>query len=165
MAANYRNDARETNNGPRGPRYTMPLAPDTPPALPHLPPIEPGSLPLSEDTEIPIRNTCWRCGGRKTLDDVGYVRCDVPECRKRCELDRITNHGHGRRDVWVLACGHAQHSEFLDVQYMPCPECGGAGILRGYKRLGDMLDWLDEQYPTISQAITAVLAAIRGKAI
>ncbi len=54
----------------------------TPPALPtqrarHARPtipLEPGSLPISEETQIPVRNVCWRCQGARTVDDVGYVR-------------------------------------------------------------------------------------------
>ncbi len=68
-------------------------------------------------------------------------------------MERVVTQG---RDWVVLACGHGMHSGLLDIRYEPCPTCGGDGYLRGHKRLGDILDWLDEQYPTISQAITAI---------
>lgn len=121
------------------PRLTMPLAP--------------GSCPLSDDTEMQVRNLCWRCHGEGSIDDIGYVRCDA--CGKASALDRVENHGHGHHEIWVLPCGHEQQSSALAVRYQPCPTCGGDKYLYRWTTFRAWLDWIDEQYATISQAITA----------
>lgn len=126
---------------PHAPRLTTPIAP-----------LESGSVPLSEATEIPVRNVCWRCHGQRTLDTVGYVVCLAAHCGQSCATDRLVTHGHGQR--WVAPCGHALVGEPI-IHYTPCPTCAGTGTLSGWKRLGDLLDWLEEQYTTVSQAITA----------
>jgi hypothetical protein len=112
-------------------------------------------MPLSESSEIPVRNVCWRCHGATTLDTVGYVICMSPHCGRSCATDRLRGH-HGR---WTAPCGHALIGEPM-IHYVPCTTCGGAGTLSGWTTLPKLLDWIEEQYETISQAITARRSAI-----
>lgn len=116
---------------------------------PYAPPAQPI---LSDTSQVQLRATCPACRGRRTLDTVGYARCDV--CGK-------AHHGDTLNSAHALPCGHIPREGRIRLRYEPCEKCGGDGHVYEWVALDPVIEFalrfIVENYDSFSQAVTAIL--------
>src|SRR6185312_11108083 len=66
---------------------------------------------LSDTSQVQLRARCPICRGRRTLDTVGYARCDV--CGK-------AHHGDTRHGAHELPYAHIPREGTIRLRYEPC---------------------------------------------
>lgn len=137
-------------------RKTMPLTPEESAAA-H------DAFVLDEQAQVTVRCICRRCKGTGRINDP-HVYCGI--CRRRWTAEEIAEyqqrHSRSRNGTWnieKLPCGDPADSAHHAYLYTKCPTCGGDGHIYRWLPLDPLIDfalqWIMENYATISQAITA----------
>ena len=88
--------------------------------------------PLNKQTELVIRDLCWRCDGRCQITEPIPV-CTHPRCRGRA-FSIAEMRAHARHNwAGTLPCGHKERDYYAESsEIVPCPTCAGSTVGAGY---------------------------------